>query len=586
MKFFSIRWKLSLALIGLSLTLVGSYVFLAKRTFESDKISYVFDTNQSQLRAVQKNFDFQLTQAFFTARAISATLDQTTKSLTPIGKNLFQAQSSIKSLRISDPASQQVILLYPENAVFPSLAAGTTPPAAGDSKTITIQALPNHLFLLVSREKNSDGAVVQMEVTVFLRMSFPDNSSAVFFLADKKKIVDQNTPFEQTPEMTELLQEMFEEQNERTFIRSIDHTDYLVSSTLPSLGDFRLISLTDKKSALGALEVLYKRSLIFILFSTFVTILISLALSGGLTQSLAIITGMAVKLSKGNFTGFVPMKSKDEIGILSQAFVKMSSEIERLINETRDKVRMEEELKTASLIQESLLPAMASTHVNRVEIAGSLKNSTECGGDWWYYFQRGDDLYVAIADATGHGTPAALITAAARSTFAIVADTQMSLEEMMTAWDHVVYSCSANRVFMTALLLRLNTKTGHAAVISASHEWPFIFRTDADGKLQEEALKLNLGATLGERKLKEWNRNEFLLQPGERLLLYTDGLFSVKNAEGQDMSERRFIRALQKITTQNIDAPSFLKACENVAQDFYKKEPIPDDITLVSIHFL
>lgn len=581
MPFFSIRWKLALSLIGLSLGLVGSYIYLAKRTFESDKISYVFEANQNQLFAIKKNFENEIAQAFFTAKALSGTLDPGTKNLSPAGRALFQAQQSVQALQISNLPDKQIFLKYPESYDF------LTPPATATSDMnipIQLHRFPGKLFRLTSNLKADDGSATEMTTIVKSGTLFPKTAGSFFVLQDSEGVFDQQDVQEmvQGSELDETLKELYRDRTDRTFLRTLNGQEFLVSTTFSNRGDFQFISFTDKKFALGALNVLYKRSLFFIFFSIFVTLIIALSLSGGLTQSLNQITEMAIHLGKGNFSGFSVIKSRDEVGILSRTFVKMSSEIERLISETRVKARMEEELKTASLVQESLLPANASFQLNKIQIAGSLKNSTECGGDWWFYFHQGDNLYLAIADATGHGTPAALITSAARAAFSIISESQMSLEEMMKMWDNVVASCSANRVYMTALLLQIDTMTGKGSVINASHEWPFHFSADA-GLSQNHTLSLHPGGSLGERSPTPRDRTHFQLNPGDRILLYTDGLFAIQNKAGQVFNERRFLRLLKESVGPEMDALEFLKTCEKIAADYNDDQALPDDITLVSI---
>ena len=70
---------------------------------------------------------------------------------------------------------------------------------------------------------------------------------------------------------------------------------------------------------------------------------------------------------------------------------------------------MEQELATARMVQESFFPKVVT---KRLGIPSLFKPSTECGGDWWGHFSSDDQHeYIVIADATGHGVGAALVTA-------------------------------------------------------------------------------------------------------------------------------------------------------------------------------
>jgi sigma-B regulation protein RsbU (phosphoserine phosphatase) len=116
---------------------------------------------------------------------------------------------------------------------------------------------------------------------------------------------------------------------------------------------------------------------------------------------------MTQELASGNFSKRVKLKGSDEVGALSDSINDMANKIVVFMEEMKEKARLENEVAVAQLVQASFFPE--STQLP--DITGHMEPASECGGDWWGYFDHGDWRVVFIADATGHGVPAALLTA-------------------------------------------------------------------------------------------------------------------------------------------------------------------------------
>src|SRR5690606_35511909 len=109
----------------------------------------------------------------------------------------------------------------------------------------------------------------------------------------------------------------------------------------------------------------------------------------------------------------------DEVGGLAQGFNFMAGEVSRLMEETKEAARMEGELETVRLVQETLFPEPVK-RVGDFHLAGHFEPASECGGDWWHYCKVGDKLFIWIGDATGHGAPSAMVTSAAKAAATII----------------------------------------------------------------------------------------------------------------------------------------------------------------------
>jgi sigma-B regulation protein RsbU (phosphoserine phosphatase) len=120
------------------------------------------------------------------------------------------------------------------------------------------------------------------------------------------------------------------------------------------------------------------------------------------------------EVAKGNFNVDLKSNASDEIGALTGSFAVMSRKISELIQESMEKVQLENELAIASTVQQTLMPP-SDYRNERVYIKSHYQSASTCGGDWWGFFGVGNKMCIMIADATGHGFPSALITASARS---------------------------------------------------------------------------------------------------------------------------------------------------------------------------
>src|SRR5262249_50797605 len=161
----------------------------------------------------------------------------------------------------------------------------------------------------------------------------------------------------------------------------------------------------------------------------FGALILALLLSYTLTKNINVLTWFAKRVGQGDFSAKPDIRSRDEVGVLGRTFSQMIDEVQKLLKETAEKARMEDELKTAGVIQESLFPAKKESEEGSIKLAGFYTTSSECGGDWWNYFLSNNEFHAIIADATGHGTPAALITAAARSIYTHIQTQQYTLSK-------------------------------------------------------------------------------------------------------------------------------------------------------------
>lgn len=580
-QYLSIKLKLIIALIATGLSLVMIYIFIAKTVFEKDKISYVFDSQRSRVSTLNRDIESRLNRVLFSSRSLLATLDHSGKISQP-AKDLFQELQPLLAIQIWDElAKKSSFVLEKKTGLFQALGP-VTEKVPFDS--IKISPTNDQKFIFLFRPNKSNGNSLIIRIVMDAHDLLPENEimQPTMLVKDGRVISAVGSASFEKDLLNSLAEDFGKDDKNLTTIWKYGSKKFLVSGATLAVGKIKTLAFISETEALGALNTLYSRSMVFLAFSVFGLIAISMFLSATLTANLNTLTQAATEIGRGNFDEIPAIKAQDEMGVLSKAFHKMSEEIQRLLAETKDKARMEAELKTAKLVQESLLPAEDTVVFNDLEISGVSISSTECGGDWWYYFTRGDEVYIAIADATGHGTPAALITAAARSVFSRIENEDLSIAEMMRAWDFAISSCSKRRVYMTGMIFKINSKTGVGSFVSAGHESPFLFEQVDEG-YENSMLDLDINPVLGEG-IGDIKEQEFELKLGASLVLYTDGLFSVELPDGKKLSEKR----LGKSISGKIEfSPSARQVKILVLEAFENHRmgaPLPDDVTIVSLH--
>lgn len=568
---------------GLSVFIVLLYVLIAKSTFEHDKISYVFDTQQTQADLLSRSLSKKIENLAYQSQQLASSYLQTNSAFS---KNATQGLTSHASFFIYDTKSDRLVYQYGE--IVQPLSPPESWPTLSKAEPIQIQiSTDNGLWQIFTEIEPANGQKLKILVITSIADELNNLREAQgIALAQETDLMPMRaSPFDLEKLRDPILKAVNAQQFASTFELAVKNETLLISQGILSLKKYKIVIFSNTKDALAALDLLFKRSIFFLIFSLSFIFGISFFLARKLTSTLTSLTASAEKIGQGNFSSETHVTSNDEIGLLADSFETMKDKIRDLLNKTKETVRMEQELKTAKLVQESLFPKNSVYKMNSIALKGHFQTSSECGGDWWYYFTRGDDLYITIADATGHGTPAALITSTARSCFSFFEKRTDSIAQMMEDWSAAVAACSNQRVFMTGMIFRINTKTGAFDYINACHEPPFHFKNQKN-LFYAEPLDVEKNKTLGEEKQIEWMVSSGQLQPSEKLMIFTDGLFAITNPEGTVLSEKRALKQIQKFADSAQSIEEFADQSIALFEKHRQGEILPDDVTLIFVEKL
>ena len=231
---------------------------------------------------------------------------------------------------------------------------------------------------------------------------------------------------------------------------------------------------------------------------------------------------------------------------------------------------MDEELKTASVIQRRLLPA-APTGVIGYTFAGMNRPCRTVSGDYYDFVVRPDGrVYFAIADVSGKGVTAGLLMAGLQASFRIFTKNDPRPSELMLQLNVALKENLPQSKFVTLFLGRLDTRTGVVEYANAGHTPPLCIRSDSIEELGDTEL------VLGVMSRADYLNRSVQLLPGDSLVIFTDGLLEAEGIEQQDTAT-----AVLKDKLADLHAATADVIAQSIEDQLAKVET--DDVTLVVV---
>ena len=244
-----------------------------------------------------------------------------------------------------------------------------------------------------------------------------------------------------------------------------------------------------------------------------------------------------------------------------------------------DYSELAEELTLAGQIQSSFLPE-GVPEISGWEIAATLLPAKEISGDFYDFIHLPDGmLALVIADVTNHGMGAALFMALSRTlirTYAVEYPLDPWL--VLEAVNQRILADTHGGPYVTVLYALLDPANGKVKYSSAGH--PPAFHILRSGEKRFEALP-RTGPPLGAYEDATWESSELILTPGDKLLLYTDGIPDAHNAEreffGADQLEQTVLEIRDK------SAPLAVQTILDRVQAFVNESNPSDDISTIAL---
>jgi serine phosphatase RsbU (regulator of sigma subunit) len=208
----------------------------------------------------------------------------------------------------------------------------------------------------------------------------------------------------------------------------------------------------------------------------------------------------------------------------------------------------------------ALLPPL-TFGTDKVVVSGLLAPAYEVGGDAYDYALNGNIAHLAVFDAVGHGLQASLLAALSVTTYRNTRRAGLSLAHSALVLDRAIAEMFGGERYVTALLAQLDVDTGVLQVVGAGHPAPMLLRGTRVVKelVPPPALPLGLNGLLGEPTNADFPVLTEDLQPGDRLLLVTDGVDEARDESGAFFGRERLAEFAAREAASGLPAPELVR---------------------------
>jgi sigma-B regulation protein RsbU (phosphoserine phosphatase) len=270
---------------------------------------------------------------------------------------------------------------------------------------------------------------------------------------------------------------------------------------------------------------------------------------------------------------------------LSTTIEKTLREIQLIYDGVQHKKTLEAvqtDLETAARIQKKMLPQTFPPFPDRNEfgIYGEMHTAKQVGGDFFDFFLLDDHhLGFVIADVSGKGVPASLYMAVSRTMLKAIASQIDDPSLCLSTVNSMLIPESDLTTFVTAFYGVLDTRTGTVRYCNGGHNLPYIIRKN--GTVEE--IENTNGLLLGKIEPIEFETKEFTLSPGEKIMMFTDGVTEATDQNGDMYEEPRLEAFLAKHADDDLN-----KLVRSLIVDVLKfmgKADQSDDITVLSVGY-
>ncbi len=291
---------------------------------------------------------------------------------------------------------------------------------------------------------------------------------------------------------------------------------------------------------------------------------------------------------EGDPVGVLSAFSRSAKGIFTEEFIELFKSLAgqvgvawRNAGQTMELIaarEQERELQIAKTIQLGLLP-LRTPEIPGVKLAGKCKPARQVGGDYYDFLPRGSaSLDLLIADVSGHNVGAALIMAETRTFIQAVARQLLNTSDILNALNEFFYEdLSRAELFITIFYLKYDAWSRTLSFSNAGHNLPLIWRAGSNACERLDAE----GLILGVRREVQFEERRVTLEPGDILLLYTDGITEAEDAEHNLFGDERLCELLQQ--NHHLAPDELIDELIRQVRLFSGSTGFNDDVTLVAM---
>ncbi|MCL4523214.1 MAG: PP2C family protein-serine/threonine phosphatase [Acidobacteria bacterium] len=267
------------------------------------------------------------------------------------------------------------------------------------------------------------------------------------------------------------------------------------------------------------------------------------------------------------------------------AFLVVVVVVDRLVGQRRrltELVRMQrdelaQEIELAAQVQQRLLPSAPPVR-NGFDIAGRMMAARTVGGDYFDYIELPQgDLGIVIADVSGKGVAAALLMPSVEMALRMDAPSASHTNQVIRNLSNVLFEVTEEDRFVTLFYGKLDVSERLLEYTNAGHLPPLLLRAASPAPQWLEAGGIVTGLVAD----AEYDCAQVRIEPGDTLVLYTDGLTEATNAAGEQFTRRRLVELVRQ--KQGLSAQDLISAIHNAVLAFRGSDSLEDDLTLIVV---
>ncbi len=316
-----------------------------------------------------------------------------------------------------------------------------------------------------------------------------------------------------------------------------------------------------------------------------ICVFLAAALGVWLSRPVTKMAQAAGKLGLGDFDVRVDVSGPAELRQLATTFNSMAGELEASVNASIEQAALEREVATARRLQSNMMPPDERIVAGDLEIASWYAPAGKMGGDWWTVTEpeQGKPVTVLIGDVIGHGIPAALFTAAAKSAHrtARILGADGGPHEILATIDEALRGFSETPT-MSCCAAHFDVAARELSYSIGAHPAPLRFRLDGGSPVMD--ILDGEGPLLGDpipgpafRCVKQD------LRPGDVLALFTDGIIEATDDRERMFGLRRLAAAIKENLGEDLD--QILASLKQTFHSYVKDTEVDDDVTVVLIRY-
>jgi sigma-B regulation protein RsbU (phosphoserine phosphatase) len=271
----------------------------------------------------------------------------------------------------------------------------------------------------------------------------------------------------------------------------------------------------------------------------------------------------------------------DDLQITIDKAVEQIEYIRSAQKEHAQLVDIQSDLSVAREIQQAILPRtfdLKLEHAGDIDIYASMLAAKDVGGDFYDFFPIDDHrIGFTIADVSGKGVPAAIFMAVSRTLIKATALRDLASNECLTSVNDILCGESVGSMFVTVFYGIYDLNTGMVDFTNAGHNPPYILHADGKVEMLEADCNLVLGAIEG----VQFKSGSLRLNPGDALMMYTDGVTEAENNVHDQFGTERLEAELAGL--KGTSSRQIVESVLDRVHAFTDGAPQSDDITQLVI---